>query len=67
MLETSPAPTLDPALGQYGSLQAQLLGNHTGLSGLPFTAAGDSGGNGGGMMGFKDLEDLDGHEPARFN
>jgi hypothetical protein len=43
------------------------LGNHTGLSGLPFTAAGDSGGNGGGMMGFKDLEDLDGHEPARFN
>jgi hypothetical protein len=48
----SPPPTLDPGLGQYGSMQAQLSGDTGGISGLLQTLADNEGADGGGYMGY---------------
>jgi len=48
----SPPPTPDPAFGQYGSLRAQLTGEHSGMGDASFPAAGSGGV--GGDMGYED-------------
>ena len=60
----SPPPTLDPGLGQYGSMQAQLSGDTGGIAGLLLTLAENNGDDGGGTAGF---DGLVGYAPTRFD
>jgi hypothetical protein len=60
----SPPPTLDPALGQYGSLQAQSSGDRGGIAGLLLSLEDNNGENGGGTMGY---EYLGGYAPTRLD
>jgi hypothetical protein len=48
----SPAPTMDPGLGHYGGLQAQLSGDQGGIAGLLLTLGDNDGADGGGYMGY---------------
>jgi hypothetical protein len=51
----SPAPTLNPGLGQYGGygdLQAQVPGDQGGIAGLLLTLDDNDGADSGGYMGY---------------